>query len=1657
MLLGAIVTAIAPVKTSLGFDLITNTLTGNLSAAKTAATDVGKDLKNTFSQLMGTSGFATQDDVLVGLVSDYNSALKLGEEEVTKFLGEQDKLIKQYPQLEAEIKRTTTENGRLAISTKQVGKTTLIGASGLKGFATAAKAVGKAVAVACVEMLAITAAFWAISKAAEIIHGLTFEGISESAEEAATELENTKSELESLNGELETTKSRINELRGQDHLTLTEQSELDNLEKQNELLERQIALKEKAYKESQKESNKENTKVLESALEDLPGEYGWYEARKESADYNYDNGYWDYDTYQEQLEEMKKGMNTYLDSMSEAFANIDTSTLDADQLETYNEALEQYVKYMVELDQMSKDEGLKYMLGGTEYDEFYAKMQEMADSGATARNEIAEVVGENAFRKASSELLQIKQNAQDARAELANMLNADNINHNVDLLDRVVIDAQKLKDAGYEDAGDGIATVFTQAETDSNGTTWVFTPILPNGEVLTQDELNQYIDQVMNGENIDADVVLGSFDSIEEADEFSISLHNLHEEMFALQSMSLSDIFSDEDIQKLKNKGVDVEQLWNDIVESGSLSGETLEEIFGSDVVDALNAVGYTAADVQEQIESMRNFTSWINSDAQAGLKQQMTDLAQSASTEINTSQLESALGDEVVKACEAAGYSIETLVKWINDLRETLHEGNIASATGDLKTVETELDALSEAYYEFKENSGKVDASTLAGLAETFDGISGTEEFENFIKVLGDSSSTISQVDAALDKLVDRYFDTQIQLGNLTDANKDLYVAQLKQMGVSNAQQVVETKLAVATINSTNSTEEAKQKAYQLIAALGTEEGALYNTVAASLTAAQNLQILRIQMELTKSADFTGTMSKNIDAIIALGKAAGANGQYLVEYAEILAQIAQIETTISKALANGDIMAARGAGSAAASLKRKAASLKSLAESQFNTLASSVNTTVDYKPVNTGSSSSSGSGSSSTKDKNKEAYDAAKEKLDYQLEMNQISYSKYYKKLVKLGNKYFKKNTENMREHYKTLADVRRDAFDDAKSKLDTQLENGEISIEKYYTKLQAAMKKWYAGRKSNAEDYAEAEEELQKQIADAWDDRISKQETEIERITLEEVWPEGKTELDYWLAQMEALQKQYRKGMFKDKEAYLEIYYTLLEKIKDAEKELAQKQLDEVTEKIEAIDDLVDMVSDMLKQRIEDEIDALEDMEDAYSKILEDKKKSLELTKEEASYQEEIAEMNEELTKLQAQAELLKLDTSRSGRAKYAELLEEIKEKQQEISDSQADHTYDATIDALDEADEKYQEYIQDKIDALNEKMENQGEWLRYVYSYIESTKPSQLLSELKAYNYKYGDGINQTVDKIWNKYEQYADTVYGNTGYLAEILSELRDLEITYQAQVDAIEANDDNSYPDANAAVDIHTASKQSNMKNNTDTQNQTILQQVKAEYGGNWWYDPNKKNIYQGTGDSRNVSASAYKYIQEMKDINNNSALSKTERKKQLDAKLAILKTYYGYTNAHLTAAKNGKYNLWRTAGKKSEYQIFHDGIYAGYTGEGYVPSTKQNELLALLKKGELVFNQDNQGRLLTQLQAVNAFKEAFSGINPNSINQNNYGGSPIDVGGIIIQINGDATQDTINALRKEAENISNMTMTKLQSAMVSKGYATGASRGTFKR
>jgi len=71
------------------------------------------------------------------------------------------------------------------------------------------------------------------------------------------------------------------------------------------------------------------------------------------------------------------------------------------------------------------------------------------------------------------------------------------------LLARPQIDAAKLAAAGWKDAGEGIATVFSSqfGIQDASGkeTEILVTPILPDGTVLSEAELQDYVDNVLNG------------------------------------------------------------------------------------------------------------------------------------------------------------------------------------------------------------------------------------------------------------------------------------------------------------------------------------------------------------------------------------------------------------------------------------------------------------------------------------------------------------------------------------------------------------------------------------------------------------------------------------------------------------------------------------------------------------------------------------------------------------------------------------------------------------------------------------------------------------------------------------------------------------------------------------------------------------------------------------------------------------------------------------------------------------------------------------------------------------------------------------------------------------------------------------------------------
>lgn len=74
---------------------------------------------------------------------------------------------------------------------------------------------------------------------------------------------------------------------------------------------------------------------------------------------------------------------------------------------------------------------------------------------------------------------------------------------NVDVLARPLVDAAELVKKGWEDAGEGIATVFSSqfGITDADGKQHeiLVTPILPDGTILSPEELETYIDTTLSG------------------------------------------------------------------------------------------------------------------------------------------------------------------------------------------------------------------------------------------------------------------------------------------------------------------------------------------------------------------------------------------------------------------------------------------------------------------------------------------------------------------------------------------------------------------------------------------------------------------------------------------------------------------------------------------------------------------------------------------------------------------------------------------------------------------------------------------------------------------------------------------------------------------------------------------------------------------------------------------------------------------------------------------------------------------------------------------------------------------------------------------------------------------------------------------------------
>lgn len=164
---------------------------------------------------------------------------------------------------------------------------------------------------------------------------------------------------------------------------------------------------------------------------------------------------------------------------------------------------------------------------------------------------------EDAERKHDKAIAALRSHLSDERLAALGKQMTDRFVGNVDLLARPMIDAARLAEKGWQDAGEGIATVFSSqfGIDDAAGRRHeiLITPILPNGDVLSEEELNAYIDESLNGaEDILQADTLGLVIAVDVDPDGTAgeALHLLQEKYYALKQDTEGNAASDARIRR---------------------------------------------------------------------------------------------------------------------------------------------------------------------------------------------------------------------------------------------------------------------------------------------------------------------------------------------------------------------------------------------------------------------------------------------------------------------------------------------------------------------------------------------------------------------------------------------------------------------------------------------------------------------------------------------------------------------------------------------------------------------------------------------------------------------------------------------------------------------------------------------------------------------------------------------------------------------------------------------------------------------------------------------------------------------------------------------------------------------------------------------------
>lgn len=285
-------------------------------------------------------------------------------------------------------------------------------------------------------------------------------------------------------------------------------------------------------------------------------------------------------------------------------------------------------------------------------------------------------------------------------------------------------------------------------------------------------------------------------------------------------------------------------------------------------------------------------------------------------------------------------------------------------------------------------------------------------------------------------------------------------------------------------------------------------------------------------------------------------------------------------------------------------------------------------------------------------------------------------------------------------------------------------QLEMDQITEEQYYAWLEANYKKQLNNQKKYAEEWRKYEEEIYKwkkqKRLDDWNEAVDLKKHELEM---------GKIDEGEYYAWLAANYKKY----LNDKTKYAEEWRENEEAIHKFEEQQAKDSQD-------ALEDLIDLRIDMLKQEKNNEKDALKERQDNVKDFYDKQRDLLKEHYDQIDKEEERREKRKKVTDIQAELLELEADDSVEAQKRRLELEESLSDAKKDLNDFERDEELDKAEKMYDDLEEMQTQYYEKQIEAIEDYLDNAYELRQQAIEDLQNGN-AQLYQEMIEYNRQYG----------------------------------------------------------------------------------------------------------------------------------------------------------------------------------------------------------------------------------------------------------------------------------------------------------------------------